>query len=64
MYLVGIRSSFLSDKKIEEMCEQIKPELEKVLQEQLTADQEAFDKLISKVEQGLQKPFLPKSNLA
>ncbi|MEH2161766.1 MAG: Hsp70 family protein [Nostoc sp.] len=50
-----VRSSFLSDKKIEEMCEQIKPELEKVIQEQLTADREAFDKLIVKVEQGLQK---------
>ena len=50
-----IRSSFLGDKKIDDMCEQIKPELEKVLQEQLTADQEAFDKLIGKVEQGLQK---------
>ncbi|MBN4005225.1 Hsp70 family protein [Nostoc sp. LPT] len=49
-----IRSNFLSDKKIQDMCEQIKPELEKVLQEQLTANQEAFDKLIVKVEQGLQ----------
>ncbi|MEH2240898.1 Hsp70 family protein [Nostoc sp.] len=55
-----IRSSFLSDKKIEDMCEQIKPELEKVLQEQLTADQEAFDKLIAKVEQGLQKTLSTK----
>ncbi|QHG17514.1 Hsp70 family protein [Nostoc sp. ATCC 53789] len=55
-----VRSSFLSDKKIEDMCEQIKPELEKVLQEQLTADQEAFDKLISKVEQGLQKTLSTK----
>ncbi|MBD2728246.1 Hsp70 family protein [Nostoc sp. FACHB-892] len=55
-----VRSSFLSDKKIEEMCEQIKPELEKVLQEQLTADKEAFDKLISKVEQGLQKTLSTK----
>ncbi|MDZ8091741.1 MAG: plasmid segregation protein ParM [Nostoc sp. DedQUE05] len=49
-----IRSNFLSDKKIEDICDQIKPELEKVLQEQLTANQEAFDKLIVKVEQGLQ----------
>ncbi|MCC5666712.1 Hsp70 family protein [Nostoc sp. CHAB 5784] len=55
-----VRSSFLSDRKIEDMCEQIKPELEKVLQEQLTADQEAFDKLISKVEQGLQKTLSTK----
>ncbi|MFN6558667.1 MAG: hypothetical protein RMY28_002525 [Nostoc sp. ChiSLP01] len=50
-----VRSSFLSDKKIEDMCEQIKPELEKVIQEQLKADREAFDKLIVKVEQELQK---------
>ncbi|MBN3951344.1 MAG: Hsp70 family protein [Nostoc sp. NMS7] len=55
-----IRSSFLSDKKIEDMCEQIKPELEKVLQEQLIADQQAFDKLIDKVEQGLQKTLSTK----
>ncbi|MBN3943298.1 MAG: Hsp70 family protein [Nostoc sp.] len=55
-----IRSSFLSDKKIEDMCEQIKPELEKVLQEQLTANQEAFDKLIVKVEQGLQNSLSTK----
>ncbi|MEA5627737.1 Hsp70 family protein [Nostoc sp. UHCC 0251] len=55
-----VRSSFLSDKKIEDMCGQIKPELEKVLQEQLTADQEAFDKLITKVEQGLQKSLSTK----
>ncbi|MEH2107954.1 Hsp70 family protein [Nostoc sp.] len=55
-----IRSNFLSDKKIEDMCEQIKPELEKVLQEQLTANQEAFDKLIVKVEQELQKSLSTK----
>ncbi|MGJ5629969.1 Hsp70 family protein [Nostoc sp. CALU 1950] len=55
-----IRSSFLNDKKIDDMCEQIKPELEKVFQEQLTANQEAFDKLIVKVEQGLQKTLATK----
>ncbi|MEH2205036.1 MAG: Hsp70 family protein [Nostoc sp.] len=55
-----MRSNFLSDKKIENMCEQIKPELEKVLQEQLTANQEAFDKLIVKVEQGLQNSLSTK----
>ncbi|MEH1987860.1 Hsp70 family protein [Nostoc sp.] len=55
-----IRSSFLNDKKIEDMCEQIKPELEKVLQEQLTANQEAFDKLIVKVEQELQNSLSTK----
>ncbi|MFN6529739.1 Hsp70 family protein [Nostoc sp. ChiSLP03a] len=55
-----IRSNFLNDKKIEDICEQIKPELEKVLQEQLTANQEAFDKLIVKVEQGLQNSLSAK----
>ncbi|WP_448267604.1 Hsp70 family protein [Nostoc sp. DSM 114159] len=55
-----IRSNFLSDKKIEDICDQIKPELEKVLQEQLTANQEAFDKLIVKVEQGLQNSLSAK----
>ncbi|MDM9382447.1 Hsp70 family protein [Chlorogloeopsis sp. ULAP01] len=55
-----MRSSFLSDKKIEDICEQIKPELEKVLQEQLIANQEAFDKLIEKVWQGLQKALSTK----
>ncbi|MBE8965100.1 Hsp70 family protein [Nostocales cyanobacterium LEGE 12452] len=55
-----MRSNFLSDKKIEDMCQQIKPELEKVLQEQLTANQEAFDKLIVKVEQGLQNSLSSK----
>ncbi|MFN6566901.1 Hsp70 family protein [Dendronalium sp. ChiSLP03b] len=55
-----IRSSFLNDKKIDDMCEQIKPELEKVLREQLIANQEAFDKLITKVGQGLQKALSTK----
>ncbi|MBH8565232.1 Hsp70 family protein [Nostoc sp. CENA67] len=55
-----IRSSFMSDRKIDDMCEQIKPELEKVLGEQLTANQQAFDKLIGKVEQGLQKALATK----
>jgi molecular chaperone DnaK (HSP70) len=50
-----IRSSFLNDRKIDDMCNQVKPELDKVIQEQLTANQDAFNKLISKVEKGLQK---------
>ncbi|MBD2449124.1 Hsp70 family protein [Nostoc sp. FACHB-152] len=49
-----MRSSFMNDKKIEDMCTQIKPELEKVLREQLTTNQEAFEELSQKVEQGLQ----------
>jgi len=50
-----MRSTFLSDQKIKDMCVSIKPELEKVLTEQLTANQEAFDQLIDKVGQSLQK---------
>ncbi|MBG1269734.1 Hsp70 family protein [Nostoc sp. WHI] len=59
-----IRSSLLSDKKIDDMCNQIKPELEKVLREQLTANQEAFDKLIAKVGQGLEKALSIKAQEA
>ncbi|RUR72503.1 Hsp70 family protein [Chlorogloeopsis fritschii PCC 9212] len=55
-----MRSSFLSDKKIADICEQIQPELEKVLQEQLIANQQAFDKLTEKVWQGLQKALATK----
>ena len=47
------RSSLLSDSKIETICEQTTPELEKVLKEQLTGNQEAFDQLIEKVGQEL-----------
>ncbi|WP_067776109.1 Hsp70 family protein [Nostoc sp. NIES-3756] len=55
-----IRSSLLNDRKIDDISKQIRPELEKVIQEQLTDNQEAFDKLISKVEQGLQKALSTK----
>ncbi|BAY66740.1 hypothetical protein NIES22_68840 (plasmid) [Calothrix brevissima NIES-22] len=55
-----LRPSFLSDKKIDDMCQQIKPELEKALREQLTANQEAFNELITKVEQGLEKALVSK----
>ena len=55
-----MRSSFLSDQKIEDVCEQIKPEVEKVLREQLTANQEAFDQLIAKVGLGLQQALSTK----
>jgi molecular chaperone DnaK (HSP70) len=43
------RSSFLSDSKINDICEQIKPELEEVLRKQLRDNQETFDELIEKV---------------
>lgn len=55
-----IRSSFVNDRKIDDICKQVNPELEKVIQEQLTANQDAFDKLISKVEEGLQKALSTK----
>ncbi len=55
-----MRSNFLSNRKIDDICVSIKPELEKVLREQLTANQESFDKLIEKVEQGLQKALSTK----
>ncbi|MGF1482288.1 MAG: Hsp70 family protein [Cyanophyceae cyanobacterium] len=55
-----IRSSLMSDKKITELGNQIKPELEKVLQEQLKANQEAFEQLTNKVEQGLQTALTSK----
>jgi len=47
------RPSLLSDSKIDTICEQTNPELEKVLKEQLTGNQEAFDQLIEKVGQEL-----------
>jgi molecular chaperone DnaK (HSP70) len=55
-----MRSGFLSDKKIADVCEQIKPELEKILREQLTANQGAFDELVGKIGQGLQKSLSTK----
>jgi molecular chaperone DnaK (HSP70) len=50
-----MRSNFLNEAKIDRMCEQSKPELEKVLREQLTENHEAFEVLIEKVGQALQK---------
>ena len=50
-----MRSNFLNEAKIDRMCEQSKPELEKVLREQLTENHEAFEVLIEKVGLALQK---------
>ncbi|WP_013325374.1 Hsp70 family protein [Gloeothece verrucosa] len=55
-----LRSSFLSDKKIENLYQQTKPDLEKTLREQLKANQQAFEQLIEKVEQELQKILFTK----
>lgn len=48
-----IRPNLLGDRKIDAICEQTKPELEKVLREQLKENREAFDALIGKVGQQL-----------
>lgn len=48
-----MRSNLLSNSKIDSICKEINPELEKVLKEQLAANQETFDQLMEKVELGL-----------
>ena len=58
------RFSFLNDSKVEAICERIKPELQEVLRKQLTANQEAFDELIEKVEQELKKALDTKAQEA
>lgn len=58
------RFSFLNDSKVEAICERIKPELKEVLRKQLTANQEAFDELIEKVEQELKKALDTKAQEA
>lgn len=58
------RFSFLNDSKVEAICERIKPELKEVLRKQLTANQEAFDELIDKVEQELKKALDTKAQEA
>lgn len=54
------RSGFLNDDKIEEICQRMNPDLEKVLREQLTENQAAFDELIAKVGQELQSALSTK----
>ncbi|MBW4575179.1 MAG: Hsp70 family protein [Aphanothece sp. CMT-3BRIN-NPC111] len=58
------RSILLSDSKIDSICEQINPELEKVFRKQLTENQEAFDELIEKVGQELKKTLNAKAQEA
>ncbi len=58
------RFSFLNDSKVDAICERIKPELKEVLRKQLTANQEAFDELIDKVEQELKKALDTKAQEA
>ncbi|HEY9693537.1 MAG TPA: hypothetical protein V6D15_15110 [Oculatellaceae cyanobacterium] len=54
------RSLLLGDNKIDSICQEIRPELEKVLKEQLTGNQAAFDQLIEKVGQGLKSALSSK----
>jgi molecular chaperone DnaK (HSP70) len=54
------RSILLGDNKIDSICQEIRPELEKVLKEQLTGNQAAFDQLIEKVGQGLKSALSSK----
>ena len=54
------RSILLGDSKIDSICQEIRPELEKVLKEQLTGNQAAFDQLIEKVGQGLKSALSSK----
>jgi hypothetical protein len=58
------RWSFLSDSKIDSICEEMKPELERVFREQLTENQQAFDELIGKVGQELKKALNTKAEEA
>jgi molecular chaperone DnaK (HSP70) len=55
-----VRSNLLDDSKIDRVAEQIKPELEKALQEQLNANQEAFAALVEKVARSLQQALSTK----
>lgn len=58
------RSSLLSDSKIDSICEQTKPELEKVMRTQLTENREAFEELIAKVGYSLRKALNAKAEEA
>lgn len=58
------RSLLLGDSKIDSICEQTKPELERVFREQLTENQEAFDELIGKVGQELKNALNTKAEEA
>ena len=58
------RSSFLNDSKIDDICQRIKPELEEVLRKQLTENRQAFDELIGRVGQELEKALNTKAEEA
>jgi len=58
------RSFLLSDNKLESICEQINPELEKVFREQLTENHQAFDELNERIGQELKKALNAKAEEA
>ncbi|AFZ16748.1 Hsp70 family protein [Allocoleopsis franciscana] len=58
------RPMLLNDSKLDSICEQMNPELERVFREQLTANQEAFDELIAKVGQELKNALNNKAEEA
>lgn len=58
------RSFLLSDNKLESICAQINPELEKVFREQLTENHDAFDELNERIGQELKKALNAKAEEA
>jgi molecular chaperone DnaK (HSP70) len=58
------RPLLLNDSKIDSICEQMNPELEKVFRQQLTENQQAFDELIGKVGQELKTALNTKAEEA
>ncbi|HBL10408.1 MAG TPA: hypothetical protein DD379_03165, partial [Cyanobacteria bacterium UBA11162] len=58
------RSMLLSDSKIDSICEEMNPELERVFREQLMENQQAFDELIRKVGQELKQALIAKAEEA
>ncbi|NES24771.1 MAG: hypothetical protein F6K41_39150, partial [Symploca sp. SIO3E6] len=58
------RSFLLSDNKLDSICEQINPELEKVFREQLTENQDAFDELNERIGQELKQALNNKAEEA
>jgi molecular chaperone DnaK (HSP70) len=58
------RPILLNDSKLDSICEQMNPELERVFREQLTANEEAFDELIGKVGQELKNALNTKAEEA
>jgi len=54
----------VGDKKIEQMCGEMKPDLTNNLRQKMTQKQSAFDELIAKVVQQLKKALYAKAEEA